>query len=101
MGSYEDFYENSFGGINIGDEIKIYKEGQTYTGTLIFKNEHYITVQLPYYREGFSMLDFYTGHAKIAGVRGEDFDIEMDDVINDEDEFGDEDIDMDAFEDDE
>ena len=101
MGNYEDFYAQTFGDVNLGDEIKVYKEGQTYCGTLLFKNEHYITVQLPYYREGFSILDFYTGHAKIAGLRGEDFDIEIDEIIDEEDDFGEGEIDVDAFEDDE
>ena len=42
-----------------------------------------------------------SGHAKIAGLRGEDFDIEIDEIIDEEDEFGEGEIDVDAFEDDE
>ena len=65
MAGYSDFYEHTFGNINIGDTVKIYKEGDTYTGELFFKSESFITVQLPFYREGFSMPDFFTGHTKL------------------------------------
>ena len=65
MASYNDFYEHTFGNINIGDTVKIYKDGDTFTGELLFKSESFITVQLPYYREGFSMPDFFTGHTKL------------------------------------
>ena len=85
MGNYEDFYEKTFGNINIGDSVKIYKEGVTYEGTLLFKNEYYITVQLPYYREGFSMPDFYTGHSKLAGVGGVGFEIDLGGEVSNED----------------
>lgn len=65
MANYSDFYESTFGPINIGDTVKIYKDGDTFEGQLLYKNEYFITVQLPYYKEGFSMPDFYTGHAKL------------------------------------
>ncbi len=79
MGNYDDFYEKVFGPINIGDDIKIYKDGETFEGKLVFKNKYYITVQLPFYREGFSMPDFFIGHSKLAGVDGIDFPVETSD----------------------
>ena len=60
MGNYDEYYEKVFGDINIGDKVRVYKEGTIYEGELIFKNKYYITLQLPYYREGFSIPDFLT-----------------------------------------
>lgn len=65
MASYQDFYEQTFGDINLGDNLRIYRDGIQYEGILIFKSEYFITLQLKYYREGISMADFYTGHAKL------------------------------------
>lgn len=91
MGNYDDYYDKVFGNINVGDDIKIYRDGETFEGTLLFKNPYYITVQLPFYREGFSMPDFYTGHSKLAGAEGVEFEIEEEE-LEDADDFDEEEL---------
>lgn len=71
MANFQDFYEHTFGGINIGDVIIVYKDNEKFKGTLIFKSKDFITMQLPFYREGISVSDFFTGHAKF-GIEGDD-----------------------------
>lgn len=94
MGNYDEFYEKVFGDIEIGDRVRIYKEGTMYEGELIFKNKSYITVQLPYYREGFSIPEFFTGHSRLC-AEGEEIELEAE--IDDED-ISEEDIDLDEEE---
>lgn len=76
MANFQDFYEHTFNEMNIGDAIKVFKDGETYKGTLIFKSRDFITVQLPFYREGFSITDFFTGHARLGDPTKEDKDDE-------------------------
>lgn len=70
MVNYDEYYEYYFENLPLGSVITVDKDGGPYTGTLIFKSRHYITLQLPYYREGFSLADFFIGHSffKIEGV---------------------------------
>ena len=82
MGNYDEYYEKVFGDINIGDKVRVYKEGTIYEGELIFKNKYYFTLQLPYYREGFSIPDFLMGHSKLC-AEGEEIDMfDVDDDMN-------------------
>lgn len=82
MGSYTDFYEQVFGKYNIGDSIRIAKDGCIYEGTLMYKNEHFITVNLQYYNEAFSVPDFFEGHSRVL-ADGEN--IEFNTVVKDDD----------------
>ena len=65
MGNYSDFYEEVLGKYNIGDKIRVGKDGTIYEGELLYKNEHFITVKLEYYNEAFSVPDLFEGHSRI------------------------------------
>lgn len=63
MVTYDEYYDHFFGEMPLGTTLTVDKDGGPYTGQLIFKSKYFITLQLPYYREGFSMADFYIGHS--------------------------------------
>lgn len=94
MDSLTDFYEKEFDKFEIGDVIKFDKEGQTVEGTLIYKSPYFITLQLPYYREAFSIPDFYMKRSRLAGWEIDPSEV-FDENTEEEDEF-EKDFDVDA-----
>lgn len=87
MVTFDDYYEEKFGSMPLGTMLRVKtKEGGPYIGELLFKSKHFITLQLPYYREGFSVANFYTGHSTFRIWDGTEPEEDDDLVLADDEE---------------